>query len=107
MKDCSEDEDFYVRHWQGSHLAQATHSVSFAPDSWLHSVFGSQAAVNSFHHMAIKQTAEGIEAAAGPFAAGVQWHPEMMHRQDKMLSLFKSFWLRRDSDEESISVLAG
>lgn len=104
-QDCSEDEGSYVRHWQGSHPAQATHSVSFAPGSWLHSVFGSQAAVNSFHHMAIKQTAagfraaawaadgtvEGIESAAGSFAAGVQWHPEMMHRQDKMLSLFKAF----------------
>ena len=36
-------------------------------------------------------TVEGIESVDGPFAAGVQWHPEMMHRQEKMLALFKSF----------------
>ena len=36
-------------------------------------------------------TVEGIESVDGPFAAGVQWHLEMMHRQEKMLALFKSF----------------
>lgn len=104
-QDCSEDDKCYVRHWQGSNPAQATHTVSFLEDSWLFSIFGTKTGTNSFHHMSIKKiadrfrgvawaadgTVEGIESVDGPFAAGVQWHPEMMHRQEKMLALFKSF----------------
>lgn len=64
--------------------------------------------VNSFHHQAIRQVAEGllavghardgvveaVEKAEGVFAAGVQWHPEMMASfgNPVMEMIFKKFF---------------
>lgn len=73
-----------------------SHYVSIEPDSLLYRITGqSTLAVNSFHHMAVKQCApcltvtarsgdgviEAVELAENPdgrFFLGVQWHPEMM-----------------------------
>ena len=73
-----------------------SHDVNVAPGSLLYGITGQSAlAVNSFHHMAVKQCAprltvtgravdgviEAVELAENPdgrFFLGVQWHPEMM-----------------------------
>lgn len=73
------------------------HPIEIPAGSWLSGVYGgaTSGVVNSVHHQAIKDVAPGlrveatslsdgiIEAvfleggdAGGPFAAGVQWHPE-------------------------------
>lgn len=67
-----------------------SHGVRIEPGSYLHSLFGNNAQVNSMHHQAIEAPGEGIRIAAisddgipeaitvdgHPFALGVQWHPE-------------------------------
>lgn len=73
-----------------------SHRVTVVPGSLLYRITGqSSLAVNSFHHMAVKQCAprltvtgraedgviEAMELADNPggrFFLGVQWHPEMM-----------------------------
>lgn len=103
-QDISEQARSFVRHWQGSHPAQATHTITTAENSRLHRVLGEAHRVNSFHHMAVHQVApgfratawaadgtiEGIEATDGSPVFAVQWHPEMLHRVDEaMLNLFR------------------
>ena len=68
------------------------HNVKAEKGSMLESFYGSEFAVNSFHHQAVKDVAPGFKAAAvstehGIIEAiehdnrpmfGVQWHPERM-----------------------------
>lgn len=93
-QDMSEAEGSFVRHFQGGHPAQATHTVTVEPGSTLHRLLGPSLTVNSFHHMAARRiapglrvtaraadgTVEGLEGISEPILA-VQWHPEMMHRE--------------------------
>ena len=73
------------------------HSVTVEPGSRLEATYGAgPVPVNSFHHQAVKDVAEGwivsgrsedglIEALERPgalFALGVQWHPELMFSAD-------------------------
>lgn len=83
------------------------HSVTLAPWSILHRVYGTTTLpVNSMHHQAIKKLGEGflasahsadglIEAIEVPGAAwvlGVQWHPEMFEETDPLTrALFRDF----------------
>lgn len=73
--------------------AQRIHTVTTRPDSLLRRLLGEQAAVNSFHHQAVKEPGRGFAAAAfGPDGLieaiesqdgrvfGVQWHPENLAR---------------------------
>lgn len=74
------------------HTDRVRHAVELAPGSTLHTLAGtSRLEVISHHHQALgsvgpgwRATAhddegliEGIESAAGSFAMGVQWHPEL------------------------------
>lgn len=105
-QDCSLAEDSYIKHSQGHTPAQASHNVNIAEDSELYSVLGEKALVNSFHHMSIKEVANGFKAVAiandgiieaiekvdGSFALATQWHPEMMAgSNENMLKIFKLF----------------
>lgn len=85
----------------------ASHTIDILPDTRLLQVFGSPIArVNSYHHQAVRDVAEGfivtakakdnvieaIESPAHRFALGVQCHPELMWEQHpEALSLFTAF----------------
>lgn len=86
---------------------RATHGVQVASGSRLAEVLGTcDVMVNSYHHQAVKQPAEGfvavahstdgviegIEAPARRYALGVQWHPEgMVDTEPTAPRLFAAF----------------
>ena len=96
-----------IKHAQQADRHTPTHHVNIEKGSKLEAIFGSKAAVNSYHHQAAKDPGQGARitatAADGIIEAidwstpdhychGVQWHPEAMVRQHpQMLELFKSF----------------
>jgi putative glutamine amidotransferase len=86
---------------------ELSHDVRIRPGSRLARILGrDRAAVNSFHHQAVKDLGEGLEATAWSvddgvieaveapgrrFAVGVQWHPESFwNRQDGFGPLFEA-----------------
>jgi len=96
----------WIKHCQECLVDSKRHQVSVKKGSWLHSIFGDDIVVNSFHHQSINELAEGftvtanskdeliegIEKIGDPFCVGVQWHPELLAPADeKMSDLFKSF----------------
>ena len=83
-----------------------SHEISVQPGTRLEQVMGLQGKVNSFHHQAIKDIAEGlqvtavsaddsvIEAVEVPgdrYILGVQWHPEELVEFPEARELFRSF----------------
>lgn len=102
----SQKPDSY-QHTQNAPRYSPTHTVKVEEGSFLSGVLGNKAMVNSFHHQAVKDIAEGfrvtaasedgvveaIERTDGSFALGVQWHPEMMAKFDNedMARLFQAF----------------
>lgn len=102
-KQCPES----FEHTQQAPRYAPTHFVEVQPESFLSQVLPQRTAVNSFHHQAVKDLAEGfvitakaddgvvegIERQKGTFMCGVQWHPEMMAKFDEpiMVSLFQKF----------------
>jgi len=104
-QDCSLAENSDVKHWQGNQPTHRTHTIWIEKESVLHDIFGDKTTVNSFHHMALKDIAPGFKVTAraqdgiveafekeeGSFVLGVQFHPEMMYRDEDMLKLFKIF----------------
>lgn len=96
-----------LQHMQKAPRYDPTHKISVEKASFLESVLGNEAMVNSFHHQSIKAVApgfyttasaddgviEGIERTEGSFICGVQWHPEMMakHENKVMIQLFQAF----------------
>lgn len=91
------------RYWR----QQILHSVEVAPHSKLAAAVGAgQIAVNSIHHQAIDQLAEGltvtatapdgiiegVEISDARFFVGVQWHPEeLTPAHENMRRLFQYF----------------
>ena len=83
------------------------HTVEIEPGTRLHKIIGETTIqVNSSHHQAIKLHGkglivnarasdgiiEGIEHPGKKFVIGVQWHPELYWRNDKLMArLFKEF----------------
>jgi putative glutamine amidotransferase len=100
-------DEFGVQHTQKTSGDFASHTILIEPGSRLAAICGTETVVNSFHHQAVKDVAEGFVAAAKakdgvieaielalkePFTIGVQWHPEIMtEKHPVMLSLFKEF----------------
>lgn len=87
------------QHEQGIAPHEPGHTVKVEPGSRLEAVYGAgPIPVNSFHHQAVKDVAEGwmvsgraddglIEAIERPgtlFALGLQWHPELMFAADPL-----------------------
>ena len=86
---------------------QVTHDVCVAENTHLAAIMGAGAGrVNSFHHEAVKDLAEGftvsavsvpddvIEAIELPgerFVVGVQWHPEELTARAEARELFRRF----------------
>lgn len=84
-----------------------THDVCIAENTRMASIMGGTSArVNSFHHQAVKEAAQGfvvsawsapddvveaMELQGSRFAVGVQWHPEELVHRDEARKLFSRF----------------
>lgn len=95
------------QHVQKAPRGDAAHFIETVEGSFIHGIIGRRGRVNSFHHQAIKRTADGfyvtamaddgvvecIERMDGSFMCGVQWHPEMMAEfsNEMMLNIFRKF----------------
>lgn len=95
------------QHTQKTYRNYPTHDLYVEKDSFLYPVLSSRCRVNSFHHQAVRDVAngfrviarseegviEGIQKEEGSFMVGVQFHPEMMAQADNttMLHLFRAF----------------
>lgn len=102
-----------IKHSQDLDREYPSHTVSISPNSILEKLFGKQLAVNSFHHQACKDIAQGLKVTAtspdGVIEAiessefksvlGIQWHPEtyVLRNSHEMLPIFQ--WLIQESSE--------
>lgn len=101
-----------INHSQSTERSETSHYVEVVPDTLLRSLFDKEKLpVNSFHHQAIKELAEGLKVGAlssdGIIEAvesdqdkailGVQWHPECLisHGKESMLPVFD--WLVKEA----------
>lgn len=98
------------QHVQKAPRGEAIHMVDTEDGSFIQSITGKRGWVNSFHHQAIKDVADGFDVTAraddgvvecierqeGSFMCGVQWHPEMManYKNEGMIQLFQQFILK-------------
>ncbi len=96
-----------VKHTQSAPNWHGTHSIAIEPGSVFASAVGeAPLMVNSFHHQAVDEPAEGfrivarardgvceaLEREGARFCVGVQFHPEhMVGRQDRLVALFSRF----------------
>lgn len=96
-----------IIHQQRSQRVVTCHPVSLAEGSLIRSICGTnRLMVNSGHHQAVKDLAEGLVATGrspdgliealerpdGPFMVAVQWHPESLTPFDSSsLALFEAF----------------
>jgi putative glutamine amidotransferase len=96
-----------INHRQGPPYNVPAHTISLLPESPLAKLVGKERLeVNSHHHQAINNLAEGLEIMAmaddgvveavympaRPYVWGVQWHPELMPKEDEASrKLFASF----------------
>lgn len=96
-----------IKHCQNAPKWYPTHNVFIAAGTKVWNCFNeSSIAVNSFHHQAIKDVAPGliassqaddgiiesIESLNHKFVVGVQWHPELMWKENPVfLKLFEAF----------------
>lgn len=98
--------DIQIQHVQKAKPTVRTHSIETQENSVMRKLFGKNDTVNSFHHMAVKDTAKGfsitawapdgiaeaIEYSGDMYILGVQFHPEMLAASHKpSLDLFKEF----------------
>lgn len=103
-----------VKHSQDLDRSRASHTVSIADGTLLHSIFRTDTlAVNSFHHQAVATVPEGfrisavskdgiieaIESTEHKSVIGVQWHPEcfILGGDDTMMPLFS--WFKDEAAE--------
>lgn len=96
-----------LKHEQNDKPELKIHTVTLDKDSKLYDIFKiDKFLINSFHHQAIYELGknfkvvarandgviEAIEAINYPFYIGVQWHPEMLEKTDKLMKdLFSEF----------------
>ena len=100
-------EGVRIKHCQDQDRRYPSHQVSITKGSILEKLFGTELAVNSFHHQACKEPAPGLKVTAmssdGVIEAiesnefksimGVQWHPEtfILRNNREMIPIFE--WL--------------
>lgn len=106
-QDVSEHNGTFVKHFQDTDYADASHYVTIEPDSILSSLYGKTLFTNSFHHQATKDLGPRLQAIAYAkdgiieavqlkdykFGLGIQWHPEAMFAYDdeSMRPIFYAF----------------
>ncbi len=102
-----------IKHSQDQDRRYPSHQVSITDGSILAKLFGTELAVNSFHHQACKTAApcltvtamstdgviEAVESNEFKSILGVQWHPEtyILRNSTDMLPIFE--WLVSESAE--------
>ncbi|MDU6115257.1 MAG: gamma-glutamyl-gamma-aminobutyrate hydrolase family protein [Paeniclostridium sordellii] len=99
-QDLSLIEGCYVKHNQQYLSNVATHTAIVKEGTKLYEILGEKEIhVNSFHHLAANEIADGyivsavskdgvieaIEKEGDEFVIGVQWHPEMMTKDNPMM----------------------
>lgn len=85
-----------------AHAREHMHSLQFAKETYLRSLYPDEITVNSYHHQRVRFPANGLvvdaTAADGTIEAfhhaqlpicGVQWHPELL-KEDRILPCFLS-----------------
>ncbi len=95
-----------LKHWQNASMSEKTLKIKIEEGSILSKIYPSEIMINSFHHQAIKDIAEGYKVIASSsdgvikaiekddysFLVGVQWHPEMLNRNcEEAKKIFKFF----------------
>jgi microsomal dipeptidase-like Zn-dependent dipeptidase/anthranilate/para-aminobenzoate synthase component II len=106
-------EGIRIKHSQDQDRRYPSHQVSITDGSILAKLFGTELAVNSFHHQACKTAApcltvtamstdgviEAVESNEFKSILGVQWHPEtyILRNSTDMLPIFE--WLIGESAE--------
>lgn len=106
-QDLETEYDCKVEHHMKPPYDVKAHMVSVYPHTLLASIIGDgEHEVNSYHHQAIKDIADGIEIMAvsedglveaisvkdKSFAVGVQWHPEFSYeRSEESVKLVQAF----------------
>ena len=99
-QDLSLIEGCYIKHNQ-QHLSNVpTHTVEIKEGTRLHKILGETTVLaNSFHHLAVNKVAPGyiisatakdgvveaIEKEGEQFVIGIQWHPEMMAKENTVM----------------------
>ncbi len=107
LQDINSQVSKAIKHQQHAPRGYGSHQIEIEPDSHLYQIFGTRIVqVNSYHHQAIDQLADGfrvtawaedgvieaIESINQPFVVAVQWHPEGMWDQNQQqYSLVESF----------------
>lgn len=104
------NNDRLLKHSQGHTPSLATHYVNVKEESILKEIVGKEKImVNSFHHQAIKEVAkdfvvsavandgvvEAIENKAYKFYMGVQWHPEMLFKNDSNMKKIFEYFIKK------------
>lgn len=102
-QDSSYNEEFNLQHFQQSEPILPIHGIETKKGSFIHSIVGDKFNVNSIHHQMIKDIGEGLEITAWSsdgaieaiekknedFVIGLQWHPEIMSKNNtKMQNIF-------------------
>lgn len=106
-QDLSYYDGLEIKHVQPTPYDAKVHSVKFEETSFLSGVFGTENAVNTLHHQAVKDLAEIFRPVAwapdgvieaiesqdeGSKIIGVQWHPEELISKDpQSQELFDEF----------------
>lgn len=109
-QDISYAEGEHIKHYQIGSPYQTTHSIKIDKNSTLFRMADKSEVerVNSFHHQALKQVANGLKVVAtapdgiieaveaenedGLFVIGVEFHPEMMYDKSTFArGIFKKF----------------
>lgn len=101
------DGGYLIKHSQDAPRFTPTHRVQADSDSLVAKLLGTEFAVNSFHHQAVKEggpklritarsadgVAEAVESNEMKSIWGVQWHPEsfIMNNDRRMMPLFQHF----------------
>jgi putative glutamine amidotransferase len=103
-QDNSMQEGSFIKHMHESNPAVLCHNVKLEKDSFMYEIAGTdEILINSFHHQSINKVAPGFKSIGqapdgiiegiqkiepGVLIAAVQWHPEMLSREDKVSQKF-------------------
>lgn len=108
-QDVKDELEEVIKHSQDGARSAATHSITVEKDTLLAKILGThEIAINSFHHMAVKEAAPGLKVTARSsdgvveamestdldkhWILAVQWHPEdMTEVSEEMHQLFVHF----------------
>lgn len=102
-----QDSGAGIQHQQKTSLSIPSHHVNLAPNSFLQQGLSDKAFVNSYHHQAIKQLGQGLQATAQAYDGitegienqlqtiiGVQWRPDLLTGDSAEHKLWQLFFTK-------------